>query len=71
MHHQHRQIPSATDGWFKSSYSGYQGGNCVEGLHLSSGIAIRDSKDKTGPTLQFTAHAWQALVADIKTGKLA
>ncbi|MGW3042917.1 DUF397 domain-containing protein [Kitasatospora sp. NPDC001159] len=59
-----------TAGWFKSSYSSEQGGNCVEALRLTPGIAIRDSKDKSGPNLRFTAEAWQSLVAGIKAGEL-
>ncbi|MGW2376118.1 DUF397 domain-containing protein [Kitasatospora sp. NPDC001683] len=57
-------------GWFKSSYSSEQGGACVEALRLSSGVAIRDSKDKSGPSLEFTPEAWQSLVAGIKAGEL-
>ncbi|MFI9363952.1 DUF397 domain-containing protein [Kitasatospora sp. NPDC053057] len=59
-----------TAGWFKSSYSSEQGGNCVEALRLSSGVAIRDSKDKSGPHLQFTTEAWQSLVVSVKAGEL-
>ncbi|MFC5666393.1 DUF397 domain-containing protein [Kitasatospora misakiensis] len=56
--------------WFKSSYSSEQGGECLEALRLSSGIAIRDSKDKSGPSLQFSADAWQSLLAEIKADRL-
>ncbi|MFJ9697944.1 DUF397 domain-containing protein [Kitasatospora sp. NPDC101183] len=62
---------SQVRGWFKSSYSSEQGGNCVEALHVPSGIAIRDSKDKSGPSLRFSAEAWQSLVAGIKAGELS
>ncbi|MFJ9842336.1 DUF397 domain-containing protein [Kitasatospora sp. NPDC101155] len=64
------RLHDQTADWFKSSYSSQQGDNCVEALRLSSGIAIRDSKDKSGPNLQFTAEAWQSLVAGIKAGEL-
>ncbi|MFC5666392.1 DUF397 domain-containing protein [Kitasatospora misakiensis] len=56
--------------WFKSSYSSQQGDNCIEALRLTSGIAIRDSKDKSGPSLQFSADAWQSLLAEIKAERL-
>jgi hypothetical protein len=63
-------MPHRNDGWFKSSYSSEQGGNCVEALRVPSGMAIRDSKDKSGPSLEFTAAAWQTLVASLKSGEL-
>ncbi|MFF2077639.1 DUF397 domain-containing protein [Kitasatospora sp. NPDC058162] len=34
------------------------------------GIAIRDSKDKSGPNRQFTPEARQSLVAGIRAGEL-
>ncbi len=44
--------------WFKSSYSGSEGGACVEIAVTPGTIHVRDSKDKTGPQLTFTAEAW-------------
>ncbi|MFE3505303.1 DUF397 domain-containing protein [Kitasatospora sp. NPDC059160] len=41
-----------------SSSSSEQGGACVEAQRLTSGIVIRDSKDKGGPNLQLTLEAW-------------
>lgn len=57
--------------WFKSSYSGENGGDCVEVARLEAGIAVRDSKDKDGPSLQFTAGAWQGLIDSVKLGDIA
>ncbi|MFJ8464859.1 DUF397 domain-containing protein [Streptomyces swartbergensis] len=37
--------------WRKSSYSGDQGGDCVEVAEASATIAIRDSKTPAGPIL--------------------
>ncbi|MGW0596876.1 DUF397 domain-containing protein [Streptomyces sp. NPDC002776] len=37
--------------WRKSSYSGDQGGNCVEIAEATDSVAIRDSKTPTGPIL--------------------
>ncbi|GAA2263769.1 hypothetical protein GCM10010232_64610 [Streptomyces amakusaensis] len=48
--------------WFKSSYSNATGGNCVEVAVLTSGIAIRDSKNKQGPALAVPAASWQAFL---------
>jgi uncharacterized protein DUF397 len=55
--------------WHKSSYSGGQG-NCVEVAPLRDGIAVRDSKNPSGPVLRFSADDWQAFVSNIKAGQL-
>jgi hypothetical protein len=55
--------------WRKSSYSGGQG-NCVEVAPLRDGIAVRDSKNPSGPVLRFSVGDWQAFVARIKAGQL-
>lgn len=45
--------------WRKSSRSNGNGGaNCVEVADLERGVAVRDSKDPTGPTLAFEPDAW-------------
>jgi Domain of unknown function (DUF397) len=49
--------------WFKSSYSGDNGGACIEIAACPETIHVRDSKDKSGPTLAFTPEAWSAFVA--------
>ncbi|MEU7095119.1 MULTISPECIES: DUF397 domain-containing protein [Kitasatospora] len=49
--------------WFKSSYSGNEGGACVEVAETPGVIHVRDSKDKSGPQLAFEPAAWQAFVA--------
>jgi hypothetical protein len=57
--------------WLKSSYSGANGGNCVEVAgNLPGLIAVRDSKDPHGPALTFAPPAWAALLRDIKAGAL-
>ncbi|MFD7901566.1 DUF397 domain-containing protein [Kitasatospora sp. NPDC059747] len=57
-------------GWYKSSYSA-QANECVETGHVTTGdMAVRDSKDPSGPALIFRASAWEAFVAAIKTGEL-
>jgi hypothetical protein len=56
--------------WRKSSYSGGQG-NCVEVAPLRDGVAVRDSKNPSGPVLRFGADAWQVFVASVKAGKIA
>ncbi len=44
--------------WRKSSYSGANGGACVE-VASAEGVAVRDTTDREGTTLEFTAQAWQ------------
>ena len=51
--------------WRKSSYSGAQGGQCVE-VANAGGVAIRDTTDRQGPMLAFSADAWQAFTGTIK-----
>ncbi|MFD4654901.1 DUF397 domain-containing protein [Kitasatospora sp. NPDC058444] len=53
---------NATMPWFRSSYSNYEGGECIEVAPSPSTIHVRDSKDKAGPTLSFTPAAWSAFV---------
>lgn len=54
--------------WRKSSYSGNNGGNCVEVASLPGTIAVRDSRDPCGPVLLVTPQGWQAFTATLKTG---
>jgi hypothetical protein len=51
--------------WRTSSYSGNNGGACIEVAAMHS-VAVRDSKDKGGPVLAFGAQAWAAFTARVK-----
>ncbi len=55
----------------KSSRSNGSGGNnCVEVADLPDGVrVVRDSKDKAGPTLAFTAGEWDAFIGGVKDGE--
>ena len=56
--------------WKKGSRSNGSGGNnCVEVAFLASGIAVRDSKNRTGPALMFTPAEWTAFVDSAKDGE--
>jgi hypothetical protein len=48
--------------WRKSSYSGGNGGGCVEVGNASKTVIIRDTKDRDGAVLHFGADAWRAFV---------
>jgi Domain of unknown function (DUF397) len=56
--------------WRKSSYSGTNGGNCVEvAQNLPGAVAVRDSKDPDGPKLAFGPDEWLAFTTGVKTGE--
>ncbi|MDX6388996.1 MAG: hypothetical protein QOJ73_59 [Streptosporangiaceae bacterium] len=56
--------------WRKSSYSGSNGGTCVEvASNLPGVVAVRDSKDPDGPKLAFAPDEWAAFTAGIKAGE--
>jgi Domain of unknown function (DUF397) len=60
---------SDNTGWRKSSYSGGQGGNCIEVGHGREVIAVRDTKQAgRGPVLRFSAEAWRRFAGQIKAG---
>ena len=63
---------SALNGWRKSSYSGNEGGSCIEVLDgHPSGVPVRDSKDPHGPALVFPAAGWSSFVTAVKDGSLS
>ncbi|MEV0601620.1 DUF397 domain-containing protein [Streptomyces sp. NPDC050315] len=51
--------------WFKSSYSGTNGGDCVE-VAAAPGtdtVHIRDSKAIGGPELRVSGGSWRGLIS--------
>ena len=60
---------SAALEWRKASAS-VSSGVCVELAPLpDGGVAIRDSKDPSGPMLQFTRGEWAAFAAGMAAGE--
>lgn len=68
--------------WVKSSFSGDNGGDCVEVAELrdvtdapghkagqADLVAVRDSKDPEGPKLFFTPAEWDAFVNGVKANE--
>ena len=57
--------------WRKASYSGSNGGGCIEVAPTDAAIAVRDSKDPAGPQLAFTPDDWHEFTRQIKNGQLS
>ncbi|MGP4001211.1 DUF397 domain-containing protein [Streptomyces sp. 8N706] len=55
--------------WYKSSHSSDTGGECVEVAAVPCTVAIRDSKDPSGPALTFTRDAFTAFVSAAANGE--
>ncbi len=61
MTSQHADLSGAV--WRKSSFSGSNGGQCVEVARARPGlVAVRDSRAPHGPNLIMTAPEWAAFV---------
>lgn len=57
--------------WWKSSASGAQS-DCVECAVVDpERMAVRDSKNPTGPALLLTRDQFAGLIAGVKSGELA
>jgi hypothetical protein len=62
---------SVLHGWRKSTYSGNEGGSCIEVLdNHPAGVPVRDSKTPNGPALLFTSANWLSFVTAVRTGGL-
>ncbi|MFD7408357.1 DUF397 domain-containing protein [Streptomyces sp. NPDC059866] len=48
--------------WVKSSYSGAEGGQCVEVAPRSSTVHVRDSKDRTQKVLSVSSQGWATFI---------
>ncbi|MQY15520.1 hypothetical protein SRB5_57020 [Streptomyces sp. RB5] len=55
--------------WFKSSYSGGEGGECVEvAFDGADRVRVRDSKaEGRGSELVFTDDSWTAFVTSLRS----
>jgi hypothetical protein len=52
--------------WRKSTRSGNGGASCVEVAdNLPGVVLVRDSKDRSGPTLSFDPVAWSRFVTGL------
>ncbi len=56
--------------WRKSTRSGSNGGDCVEVAdNVSDVVAVRDSKDSSGPVLTFARDEWKAFIDGAREGE--
>ncbi|MFD6663883.1 DUF397 domain-containing protein [Micromonospora chalcea] len=52
--------------WRKSTRSGDNGGDCVEvATNLPGVVAVRDSKDPSGPWLRFSSPGWSTFLSSL------
>jgi Domain of unknown function (DUF397) len=53
--------------WRKSSYSGGNGGACIQVARHGGKILVRDTKDHgRGPVQQYAPAAWRAFIAALR-----
>ncbi|MFD9864639.1 DUF397 domain-containing protein [Streptomyces alboflavus] len=53
--------------WFKSSYSGGDGDDCVEVATCPTAVHVRDSKNRQGPQLALEPSAWADFLTYART----
>lgn len=52
--------------WRKSTFSNDSGGACVELASGGGAIQVRDTTDRPGPVLTFSAAAWETFTAALR-----
>lgn len=52
--------------WRKSSYSGTNGGGCVEVALTTRHAYVRDTKDRAGGTISVSREDWASFVERVK-----
>ncbi|MFF9123006.1 DUF397 domain-containing protein [Streptomyces sp. NPDC014889] len=57
--------------WFKTSYSGGSGTECIETAFVPSGVLVRDSKRPERPHLTVSPEAWTDFVAGARHSRFA
>ncbi len=55
--------------WRTSSYSGDNGGTCVEVGTTGPAVTIRDGKHPDDPKLAFTPDTWKTFTDELKTAR--
>ncbi|MFI6661334.1 DUF397 domain-containing protein [Streptomyces sp. NPDC050523] len=60
----------ATAQWFKSSYSGGSGTECLECADGEDSVLIRDSKGRRGPVMAVSRQTWRDFVEAVNMDAL-
>jgi hypothetical protein len=55
--------------WFTSSFSGGNGGSCVEVAFLPGAIAVRDTKDRDRTPHHYSAACWAEFLTGLRAGE--
>jgi hypothetical protein len=55
--------------WRKSTYSGSNGGGCIEVAGHGRRVLVRDTQDRSGPVLRFSSAAWLRFADRVKDGR--
>lgn len=62
--------PVTSPRWRKSTYSGSNGGGCIEAASHHGRMLVRDTQDRTGPVLRISRAAWRRFTSRVKDGAL-
>jgi Domain of unknown function (DUF397) len=52
--------------WRKSTYSSANGGDCIETASGDGLVLVRDTADRGGAVLGFSAEVWAAFAASLR-----
>jgi hypothetical protein len=55
--------------WRTSSFSGENGASCVEVAPAPTGVAVRDTKDRSRAPHLHSATAWRAFLIAVRNGE--
>lgn len=61
------RIEGELPGWRKAKRS-IGNGDCVEIAPVRGSIAVRDSKDPSGPVLRYSADTWRVFLSEAEQG---
>lgn len=59
-------MESTPSNWRKSTYSGNQGGHCVEVADTDTRVYVRDTQNRSLGQLSFPAADWRALLTALR-----
>ncbi len=55
--------------WRKSTYSGANGGDCVETASVVGAVLVRDTTDREGFTLSVPAPTWLSFINRVRASR--